>query len=409
MSLVSWIRRAIGLTDRESWRIVADTGNYAGKSVTVDSALQLSTVWACTRLIAETVGTLPLVLYSDDGKGRSPATGDDLYTLLHDAPNADMTAVEFWEAVAVCLALWGNAYAEKRTLGRRVVALHPLSPARVQPFRRDGKLVYRYLDPKGETREIAEDAMFHVRGFGSMGEVGLSVISYARHSLGIAMAADESLGRLHANGVRPSGVLQMEGTLTPEQRAMARANIVGPMSGVDNAGKIFLLEAGMRFEPISISPVDAQMLETRAFAVEDICRWFRVPPHMVGHTTKSTSWGTGLEQQQIAFLQFALRPYLTRIEQAIRRSLIPAEQRKRLKAEFSVEGLLRGDSAARASFYAVMVQNGIYSRNEVRALENRAPKAGADELTVQAQNVPLGAPAPNPTPTPAPADDEDAA
>ena len=156
----------------------------------------------------------------------------------------------------------------------------------------------------------------------------------------------------------------------------------------------------MEFQPLSMTPQDAQMLETRSFQIEEICRWFRVPPFMIGHTQKSTSWGTGLEQQQIGFLTFALEPYLERIEQAIRRSLIAPEERRTIFAEFKVEKLLRADSAARAAFYATMVTNGIMSRNEARGLENLPFMPGADELTAQAQNVPVGSRPPAPEPNP---------
>lgn len=221
------------------------------------------------------------------------------------------------------------------------------------------------------------------------------------------MAADETASKMFANGVRPTGILTVDQVLKGEQRDAIKKNIVEPMAGSGNAGGLFLLEAGMKFQPITMTPEDAQFLETRGFNIEEICRWFRVPPFMVGHTQKSTSWGTGLEQQLIGFLTFALRPYLTRIEQSVRRSLIPAAERGSLFAEFKVEGLLRADSAARANFYAIMVTNGIMSRNEIRGLENLPRKLGADDLTVQAQNVPLGTQPAKTTDTPPPPEDDE--
>lgn len=367
------------------------TSTVARRSVTVDSAMQLSTVWACIRLISETVATLPLVLYetSDDGE-RTVANHEPLHALLLRAPNYDNTAVEFWEGVAMSLCLFGNAYARKEMLGGRLVSLTPLAADKMTVSRNNqGALVYRYSgkEAKGEYRE---EQIFHVRGFGGAGDTGLSPIAFARQTIGTALATDELAGSIFANGARPSGILTSDQLLKPEQRAQLRENIVLPFVGSEKAGGLMVLEAGLKYQQVTMTPEDSQFLQTRAFQVEEICRWFRVPPFMVGHTEKSTSWGSGLEQQLIAFLTFALGPYLRRIEQAVQRSLIRPEQRAFLKPEFKVEGLLRTDSAARSAFYAVMVQNGIMTRNEVRRLENLPPLPGGDELTVQSQNVPLG-------------------
>ena len=385
------IRAAFGLQDVEAWRQAYPASNAAGKSVTIDSALQLATVWACVRLLSETVATLPFMLYrtgADDS--RTIATDDPLYALIHDAPHADYTAVEFWEGVTLSLCLWGNAYAKKETLGSRLVALTPLRCDLMTVSRAaNGGREYRYNDPAGR-RVYSEDEIFHVRGFGGAGDVGLSPITFARQSLGTAMAADEFAGAMFANGARPTGVMTIDKVLNAEQRRQFNENIIAPFVGSEHAGGVMLLEAGVKFQAVTMTPEDSQFLQTRAFHVEEICRWFRVPPFMVGHTEKTSSWGAGLEQQLIGFLTFSLRPYLSRVEQAVSRSLIPAARRSTLKPEFKVEGLLRTDSAARAAFYSVMVQNGIMTRNEVRRRENLPPLAGGDDLTAQSQNVPLG-------------------
>ena len=389
------VRAALGHVDvPHRVKQITPTGLvYTGQNVTVDAAMQLSTVWACVRLISETVATLPLMLYRTDANdARTVAADDPLYGLIHSAPNADNTAVEFWEGVTLSLCLWGNAYALKEMAGKRLVALTPLqADAMVVARSASGAIEYRYTDKKGR-KVFREDQILHVRGFGGSGDMGLSPISFARQSIGAAMATDELTGSMFKNGARPSGVLTVDnnGVLTPEQRQQFQENIVAPFMGSDKAGGIMVLEAGVKWQSVTMTPEDSQFLQTREFQVEEICRWFRVPPFMVGHTQKSTSWGTGLEQQLIAFLTFALKPYLARIEQAISRSLIPPEMRASLKPEFKVEGLLRTDSAARSAFYALMVQNGIMTRNEVRRLENLPPLPGGDELTVQSQNVPLG-------------------
>lgn len=379
-----------------------------------DAALQIATVWACIRLIAETISTLPMLVYRQqpDG-GRKVDKDHPLYELLHDSPHFDFTAVEFWEGIAASLCVAGNAYAEKlymvpRSASNpypRIIALQPLQSDCVEVFRTaSGARRYRLFGKR--TREIAEEDMFHVRGFGNGGDEGLSPVSYARHTLNAVRATSAAGSKLYTNGMRHQGILKMSGVLSVEQRPQAKANILDPIV----QGGSGILEGGMEFQQLSMSARDAQMLETMSFQIEEICRWFRVPPFMIGHTQKSTSWGTGLEQQNIGFLIYSLRPYLSRIEQSVRRSLMSPIDRKTLTAEFKVEGLLRGDSAARMQTYTSAVQNGIYTRDEVRRWENMPPKGGiADELTVQSQNVPLGAEPAKAPALPPPDDDEEEA
>lgn len=363
-----------------------------GNETSVDGALQVAAAWACIRLIAETVATLPLILYKKSGDGERKVAGEHpLYEILHDAPNADMTALEFWEGVVVSLCTHGNAYAEKKRMGDRLIALVPLRADTMEVFRdARGRRRYRYHDDKGRERELDEDSVFHVRGFGNGGDVGLSPIAYARYTLFGARVADRTAAQVFATGNRQQGVLTMDAVLKPEQRDQIRENIIRPFT----EGKTLILEAGMKFQPTTLSPEDAQMLESRAFQIEEICRWFRVPPFMIGHTEKSTSWGTGLEQQQIAFLTFALEPYLERIEQAVRRSLIIPGERKTLFAEFKVEKLLRADSTARAAYYKAALgttqEPGWMVKNEVRRLENLDPLEGGDKPVPLITNKPTG-------------------
>jgi len=369
-------------------------GNAAGKRVAPDTALQLSTAWACVRLLSETVGTLPLGVFTKDANGNKQASPDhDLYDLLHDSPNADQTALEFWEAQVACLCLWGNGFSEKSSLVKRTTALSPLpcGPGLVQVYRNDsGARRYRFPD-RGKMEELPEDKVFHLRGFGVGGDVGLSPIGYARQTMGAALAADEVAGGMFGSGLNLSGFVEYkEGAkaLTYDQ-LMELAQLFTDFAGSKNAGRIMPLQPGTKFTALGMNPEDAQLLQTRAFHVEEICRWFRVPPFMVGHTEKSTSWGTGLEQQMIGFLTFSLAPYLSRIEKAIKKQLIPAAERRRVYAEFNIEGLMRTDSAGRAALYSAFGQNGILTRNEMRGLENRQPLPGGDALTVQSNLVPL--------------------
>ncbi|WP_062206777.1 phage portal protein [Aureimonas sp. AU12] len=363
----------------------------AGETVTVDVALQLATAWACVRLISETVATLPFMLYRDERDGsRTVAKDDPLYGILHDQPNADQTAVEFWEGVVFCILTWGNAYAEKVFIGSRLVALLPLRADWMRVGRDEsGARVYRYGDPKGR-RELTEDEVMHVRGFGNGGDVGLSPILYGRQTLGAARAADKAAAKMFANGVRPSGVLEMSQILKPDQRKDIRENVIAPFAGAMNAGGVFLAEGGMKFSPVTFTPEDAQMLETRAFHVEEICRWFNVPPILIGHSSSGqTMWGSGVEQIMLGWLVLGLRSILKRIESAAKRSLITPDRRAGLHPEFNIEGLLRADSKTRAELISTYVQNGIWSRNEVRQRENMPPYAGGEIYTAQTNLSPV--------------------
>ena len=312
-----------------------DVGPYA--------ALSLSTVWSCVRLLAETTGTLPLGVYRKDAQGRRSAANDHgLYGLIHDSPNADQSGVEFWEAAVACLALHGNFYAEK-TVGvlGSVVSLDIMAPERTSPYRAaDGSRRYRYYDRLGRYRDLGEAEVFHLRGFGLGHDVGLSPLGLARQSLSVAMTANETAEASLRNGVRPSGWLVVPAKSTPEQKKSFKELFLDPVTGPGATAKAGVLEMGVDWKDMSGMPAeDMQLLQTRAFHVEEICRWFRIPPFMVGHTEKSTSWGTGLEQQMIGFLTFSLRPYLRRIEQAVRKQLMTdADRAQGVYAEFNLEG-----------------------------------------------------------------------
>lgn len=395
--MASWLRKAIEpflprtfhATDPALARFT-DGGRdtSSGKNVTVDTALNLSSVWACVRLISQTIATLPLVIYRQDDQGRTQVARDHpLYFLLHDQPNADMTSVEFWEAMVSCVLLMGNAYAKKDVNGLgEIVSLIPLPPERMTVRRnQDGSLLYLFApwNNVGKPEELTEDQVFHIKGWSLNGMLGLSPISYARQTFGIAMAADEAAGKFFANGLNLSGFLSTGGeVLTDAQRERFRARL-NELRGSSNAGKTMLLEGPFTYNSLSLSPDDAQLLSSREFSIEEICRWFQCPPHMIGHTAKSTSWGTGLEQQMMGFLTFTLNTWLNRIEKRISHSLIAPKERGIVWPKFNVEGLLRADSAGRAALYASAVQNGYKTRNEVRDLEDDPHMEGGDLLTVQ--------------------------
>lgn len=388
-ALLNWLGVPIGLTTSEFWSEWFGTSS-AGKSVTVDSALQLSTVWACVRLISETVSTLPLRLYARRPDGsRVPAMEHPLYRLLAFSPNAEMTPARFLLQLVASLCLRGNAYIEKKRIGRRVVALVPLLPQCVTVRRLDnGRLAYTYTED-GVKRELSDDDVMHVRGFGLDGVLGMTPIHTGRDVMGAAMAAEEAAAKVFAQGLQASGFLTHEaGSLKPEQREQLRASLAS-FSGSKNAGKLMVMEAGLKYQGITMNPEAAQMLESRAFNVEEVCRWFRVPPFMVGHMDKQSSWASSVEGQNLHFLTNTLRPLLENIEQEITRCLLNPVEAMTYFPKFSVEGLLRADSRGRAEYYNAALRNGWTNRNEVRALEDLPPIEGGDVFTVEANLLPL--------------------
>ncbi|HCL3548862.1 TPA: phage portal protein [Pseudomonas aeruginosa] len=387
-ALLDWLGVPIGLTDGAFWQEWFGT-SASGKNVTVDKALQLSTVWACVRLLSESVSTLPLKLYRrlPDGS-REQAKDHPLFRLLCRTPNAEMTPQRFMLMVVASICLRGNAFVEKRMIGTRVVALVPLLPQYMRVKREDsGRLKYTYTE-NGVERVIPEKNLMHIRGFGLDGVCGMLPVTMGREIFGSAMSAEEAAAKVFAQGMQASGILSGDTTLTPKQREDLRASLTAFM-GSQNAGKIMVAEAGLKYQGITMNPEAAQMLESRSFNVEEMCRWFRVPPFMVGHMDKQSSWASSVEAQNLHFLTNSLRPLLVNIEQEITRCLIGEADADEFFAEFAVEGLLRADSTARAAWYNTALQNGWMSRNEVRRLENLPPIEGGDVFTVQSALVPL--------------------
>lgn len=387
-AVMNWLGVPIGLTDAAFWSQFGTEA--AGQQVNERTVMQLDAVWACVRLIAETISTLPLGLYERTAAGRVEARNHPLYNLIHNQPNADSTAAVFWEAMIVSMLLRDGGFAERMFIGSREVALMFLDRRRLNISRDSrGNREYRYTECNGKQRVIPEARIFRIPGFTLDGNWGVSAIEYGAAVFGSALAASTAANGTFERGLSPTVAFTMTQVLKPDQRKDFRENLK-EISGAINAGKSPLLEGGMDAKVIGINPKDAQLLESRGFSVEQICRWFRVPPFMVGHSEKSTSWGTGIEQQMIGFLTFTLRPWLTRIEQHINKDLLSPIDKQRYYAQFSIEGLLRADSAARAEFLSKMVNNGLMTRDEGRQKENLPPKGGnADVLTVQTALTPI--------------------
>lgn len=388
-AIVNWLGGSFSLKDGDVLAALSGRSTATGQHVSIDSALQLSTVWACVKLISETISTLPLRVYKKrDGGGRDVAKEHPLYDLLCVSPNAEMTPGRFMLLVVASIIIRGNAIVEKQKIAGRIVALNPLLPQDVTIRRENGRLVYDVLDGKGGKRTLKADDVMHIRGFGIDGMCGLQPVMQAREIIGAATAANEASSKIFAQGMQVSGVLSSDNKLTAEQREQIRDNLT-KFSASNNSGKLMVLEAGLKYQGISMDPESAQMLQTRAFNVEEICRFLGVPPFMVGHMDKASSWASSVEAQNLHFLTSCLRPILDNIEQEIIRCLIPRAEWGQIYAEFSVEGLLRADSAGRAAYYNILLQNGVYNRNEVRAKENEPPIPGGDIYTVQVNLTPL--------------------
>lgn len=351
----------------------------AGKRVNEFTAMQTTAVYACVRILAESIAGLPLHVYAYRGEGRERVPGHPLFTILHDAPNPEMTSFVFRETLMVHLLLWGNAYAQiLRDRAGRVAGLYPLLPNHMSVNRdEDGRLYYTYQrvtdeNPNfkrgGEVILPAEDVL-HIPGLGFDGLIGYSPITMARNAVGMTLACEEYGASFFANGARPGGVLQHPGVL--KDPAKLRESWQAVYGGAANTGKVAVLEEGMTYQQIGIPPEEAQFLETRKFQVDEIARLYRIPPHMVGDLDKSSF--SNIEQQSLEFVKYTLNPWVVRWEQALQKSLLFPEERKRYFIRFNVDGLLRGDYQSRMQGYAVGRQNGWLSANDIREMEDMNP------------------------------------
>ena len=373
-------------------------GTTSGKAVTERSAMQMTAVYSCVRILAEAVAGLPLHLYryKDDG-GKEKAIDHPLYLLLHDEPNPEMSSFVFRETLMTHLLLWGNAYAQVIRNGKgEVIALYPLMSNKMSVDRdSDGQLYYSYTRGSDEairdsqsTVILKPSEVLHIPGLGFDGLVGYSPIAMAKNAIGMAIACEEFGAKFFANGAAPSGVLEHPGTIKDPSRV--RDAWQSQFGGSANSGKVAVLEEGMKYTPISISPEQAQFLETRKFQINEIARIFRVPPHMVGDLEKSSF--SNIEQQSLEFVKYTLDPWVIRWEQSIQRSLLSQDEKTRYFVKFNVEGLLRGDYQSRMNGYAVGRQNGWMSANDIRELENldRIPEEdGGDLYLINGNMLPL--------------------
>ena len=362
----------------------------SGKSVTVQSAIQLSTVYACVRVISETIASLPLGIYETVNDGNEKATDHPLYRLLHDEPNSEMTSFVFREVMLAHLLLYGNSYSQIIRSGKnQVIGLYPLLPDHMDVDRDSkGNLTYTYTTSDGKTVLIKPRDVLHIPGLGFDGVMGYSPIALEKNAIGLGIASEEYGSKFFSNGARPSGILTPPNTVKNPKALRESWN--SAYGGSSNSNRVAILEEGMKFEPIAIPNNEAQFLETRKFQVDEICRIFRVPPHLVGNLEHATF--SNIEHQSIDFAVHTIRPWLVRIEQAMNRALLSEQEKGRFFVQFNIDGLMRGDYKSRMEGYAIARQNGWMSANDIRALENQNPipkEEGGDAYLVNGNMIPI--------------------
>ena len=352
-------------------------GTTAGKPVNEHTAMQMTAVYSCVRILAETLAGLPLHVYKyNDSGGKEKYLQHPLYRLLHDEPNPEMTSFTFRETLMSHLLLWGNAYAQIiRNARGEVIALYPLMPNKMTVDRdKNGRLFYLYQRSVEDAPTLGKDSLvyldpsdvLHIPGLGFDGLVGYSPIAMAKNAIGLAMATEEYGAKFFANGAAPGGVLEHPGTIKDPQKVRDSWNAA--YQGSTNSHRVAVLEEGMKYQQIGIPPEQAQFLETRKFQINEIARIFRVPPHMLADLEKSSF--SNIEQQSLEFVKYTLDPWVVRWEQNMYRSLLMASEKPTVFIKFNVDGLLRGDYVSRMSGYATARQNGWMSANDIRELEN---------------------------------------
>ena len=361
--------------------LVPDVGN-----VGVDGALQISTVWACIDRRAGTIASLPFFVYQTLNGQRSLARNTRLYAILHESPNSRMTPFEFWRALVMNHDLRGNGYARiERDNAGEVIAMWPMAADQVEvKVLDDGAMVYLYRYGN-DVAVLAAENVLHIKNLGN-GTTGLSKLDFMRSATDEAAKAQTAASKIFGAGGKPTGVLMIDKVLSKEQREKVQQAFKGLAEG--STSRLEVLEASMKYQQLSMSPEDQQLLETRKFSVEEICRWFDVPPVLVHHSNV-TAWGTGIFEIKDGFYTLALAPLCKNIEQAFRKRVMTPKQRATMTAEFSMDAMMRASIKDRFEIYAKATQTGLKTRNECRQLENDPPIEGGDVLTAQSNLLPL--------------------
>jgi len=398
MNVIDRIKQALGLRSStlanpsdELKEALGVRPTLAGVNVSERTALQSTTVFACVNILSTILASLPLHSYRRIERGKEKALNHPSYKLLHDEPNPEMTSYSFRQLLAAHTLLWGNGYAEVEVnkLTGEPVALWPLAPWRVRPERIKGKLFYNvHHEEKGFTR-LNSNQVIHLRGLWIDGLKGISPIRANMQAVGLGKAAEEFGARFFGEGANSGGVIEYPGELGKETYDRLKKQLNEKHAGLGKSHRLMLLEEGMKYQRTGIPPNEAQFIETRRFQTEEICRLYNVPLHLVQEHSKNTSWGSGIEQMNLGFVIFTLRPHLVNWEQEINRRLYRERDQSEYFAEFAIEGLLRGDSKARSEFYKNLFYLGAISPNDIREKENMNPIEGGDEHFIQSNMMPL--------------------
>jgi HK97 family phage portal protein len=389
-TFLGWFRGGGALSERRGEQRPLPTSPLVDDTQLIgsDGALQIAAVWSCIERRANVIASLPYFVYERLTNGQKDlARTSRLYALLHESPNARMTPFEFWRAMIMNHDLRGNAYAriERDPRTQEAISLWPMPADQVTPYvMPDGQMVYQYRI-ETDVAILSSDNVFHLKNLGN-GTVGLSKLEFMRATTDEAAKAQNTASKLFGTHGKPTGVLMVDSVLNEKQRDAIRKNF-GEMA-LGNTGRLYVLEAKMEYKQLALSPEDQQLLESRHFGIEEVCRWFDVPP-VLAHHSNVTTWGSGIDSILDGWYKLSVRPMLVSIEQAVRKQVMTAAQRTRMTAEFSLDALLRGNAKDRAELYAQLVQNGIATRAECRQLENLPPIEGADQLTAQTNLAPL--------------------
>lgn len=406
-SFSNWVMGGLRRSKGIQYSTPSSYAEDAASTVTYDSAMQLSAVWACVKLLSETVASLPLTVYKTTEDGRKVHDTHALSILFSGKVNRYQTKVEFLETVLLNLVIHGNAYCVVTRSGDRITSLLPIMTAQVEPMLLDdGSMVYNYLTDSNVTVFAAQN-IWHLKLMGS-GTVGMSPLAYQRNSLGIAQAAEGAVTKIYRNGAKPSGVLSIDRLLKPEQREQIRNNFSSLTTSSDD--RLMVLESGMKFESVSLSPQDIELLASRKFQISEICRWYGVPSVMINDSNGTSVWGSGIEQVMQGFYKLTLRPLLEKIESSIMVNLLTPAERNRMEVEFDFDALLRADLKSRYESYRLGITNGLMTPNEARAAEHLPAIEGGDLLYMQGAMAPvikLAEPTPEPQPIDIPDNTDD--
>jgi len=378
MGLMSALEKRSNLATPEKWLVDWFSGGgietSAGVRVTTATAMNFVAVYSCIDILARTVGSLPLYLYRRlEGGGKELARKHPLFRLMRRQPNPEMTAMRYRTTLQGHLGSWGNAYSFIDWGGNGYPkALWPLRPDKIHVERKAGRLEYKY-NPGSEELTVPNESILHIPGFGYDGVIGYSPITLAREAIGLGMAAEEFGSRYFGAGTHPGMIIEHPGKLSPEAKSNLQTSLGEAQSGLGNTHRLMLLQEGMKAQKIAIDPKDSQFLETRKFQISEICRIFHVPPHMLADVEKSTSWGSGIEEQNIGFITHTMRPWLVLWEEELNRVLLLEKEKDDYFFEFDLMALLRGDSVKRWTSYIMGKRNGILNADEIRGWENLNP------------------------------------